>query len=97
MGLFLSNEELESLTGYKLASKQVHWLKAKGYHVEVNARGLPRITHLQIEEVRRYNSPALAHVHTQYMPTNNTNQHSSIVEPDFIGLRLKIKKASIDG
>lgn len=97
MGLFLSSSELEELTGYKLASKQTHWFKCHGYYVESNARGVPRITHTQIEEMRRNNTPA-NHKLLNALPTNNFNQNSIInAEPDFNGLRQKINKGDVNG
>lgn len=56
MGLFLSDDDLIELTGFVIASKQVNWLKCQGYYVETNARGKPRITHLQITERRQLSS-----------------------------------------
>jgi len=91
MGLFLSNAELESLTGYKLASKQAHWLKCHGYYVESNARGIPRITYKQIEEMRRNFSPI--NIQNQNLNSQIKNPDlSSASEPNFNRLRQKIKK-----
>lgn len=58
MGLFLTQLELQELTGYKLSYYQVGWLKAQGYYVETNARGIPKITYSQVENHRRIQSPA---------------------------------------
>lgn len=41
--LFLSADELEYLTGYKLPCKQIEWLNARGYPHEENAAGHPRV------------------------------------------------------
>lgn len=91
MGLFLSNDELESLTGYKLASKQAYWLKCHGYYLECNSRGIPRVTYTQVEEMRRYFAP----VNTQNQNLSNQIKNpdlSSASEPDFNRLRQKIRK-----
>lgn len=91
MGLFLSNTELQELTGYKLASKQSHWLKCHGYYLECNARGIPRVTYMQVEEMRRHFAP----VNIQNQNLNNQIKNpdpSSTSEPDFNRLRQKIKK-----
>lgn len=41
--LFLSDDELQDLTGYKMPGKQIEWLDARGYPHEVNAAGHPRV------------------------------------------------------
>lgn len=91
MGMFLTNQELYELTGYRLASKQSQWLRCHGYFVETNVRGIPRITYAQIEEMRRINTPAMTH--PQHVTPGNTNQHlSPMTEPNFDGLRHLIQK-----
>jgi hypothetical protein len=37
--LFLTRDELIQLTGYRQRRRQVAWLQARGYTVEVNGRG----------------------------------------------------------
>jgi Domain of unknown function (DUF4224) len=96
MSLFLSNIELQELTGYKLASKQIRWFKCHGYYVESNARGIPKITYTQVEEMRRHNTPAISHL-LKTLSNNNINQNLSLTEPDFNGLQKKISRASING
>lgn len=86
MGLFLSNEELHELTGYRLPNKQVTWLKSHGYFVETNVRGIPRITPMQIEDRRRNQ------MHANDIFSLNNFQHSNNAEPNFNNLRNKIKK-----
>jgi Domain of unknown function (DUF4224) len=92
MGLFLTEDELQDLTGYKTASKQVTWLKNHGYYVETNVRGIPKVTNAQIEDMRR-----------TFMKTNNIIEFKQLKdsrsnsEPDFNCLRTKIKKRSING
>jgi hypothetical protein len=34
--LFLSAEELETLTGFKTPARQVEWLRTKGWRFEIN-------------------------------------------------------------
>jgi hypothetical protein len=60
MSLCLSSSELEELTGYKRGADQKRWLQSHGYYVECNARGVPRITHAQVEERRRQTPSAAA-------------------------------------
>lgn len=91
MGLFLTDTELQELTGYKLASKQSSWLRARGYYVETNARGIPRVTYTQVEEMRRHNTPANAVIFNR-LPDNRHKNLSTRAEPNFNGLRQKIKK-----
>jgi len=50
--MFLNGAELFDLTGYKRGAEQARWLRANGYYVETNARGVPRITEQQINERR---------------------------------------------
>lgn len=104
MGLFLTNIELYDLTGYKSATKQTAWLKCHGYYVEINARGIPRVTYTQIEEMRRNNTSAnllfLNHQKPQF--ANNFNQQNqpmqlSASEPNFINLQQKINKVNTNG
>lgn len=87
MGLFLTNEELQELTGYRLPSKQVIWLKCHGYFVETNVRGIPRITQLQIEDMRRNQMQE-----NNVIKLNHSQNLSNDTEPNFNNLRTKIKK-----
>jgi hypothetical protein len=104
MSLFLTSSELLELTGYKLASKQSSWLANHGYYVEINARGIPRITYSQVEEMRRNHIPAnpLILNHTLRQLTNQLNQEPTMrsiasLEPNLNNLRLRIQKASANG
>lgn len=92
MGLFLTNLELLELTGYKLANKQAEWLANRGYYVETNARGVPRITYTQVEDKRR-NSTLKNNV-IQFSPVENLSFQS---EPNFNNLRQEIHKVNING
>jgi hypothetical protein len=60
MSLCLSSSELEELTGYKRGADQRRWLESHGYYVECNTRGVPRITHAQVEDRRRITPSAIA-------------------------------------
>lgn len=42
--LFLSDEELQQLTGRKMKSKQIAWLRSEGLPFRVNAIGYPVVT-----------------------------------------------------
>ena len=42
--LFLTPVELEELTGYKINSKQVQWLAARGWRYEVSAIGRAKVS-----------------------------------------------------
>ena len=86
MGLFLTNEELHELTGYRLPNKQVTWLKSHGYFVETNVRGIPRITPTQIEDRRRNQT------HANNIFSLDNFQSANNTEPNFNNLRKKIKK-----
>lgn len=78
MSMFLSAEELIELTGYRRGAEQSRWLKQQGYYVEVNARGIPRITHVQVEEKRR-------------LTANPEPQQLHRTEPNVLGFRQMLK------
>lgn len=82
MALCLTNDELYELTGYKRGAEQARWLRGQGYYVECNARGIPRITHVQVEEKRR--------------PAGATQQETSArqTEPNVLAFRQKLKPAA---
>ena len=40
---FLSHEEIELLTGYKLSKLQVNWLRTRGWRFELNGNRKPVI------------------------------------------------------
>ena len=104
MGLFLTNSELTEMTGYKLPTKQVVWLLNRGYYVETNAQGLPRITYLQVEEMRRVNTPinlknhnnlqVLNHPKIQSICTKN-QQPAPSSEPNMNNLLNKINNLKV--
>ncbi len=41
--LFLSAEELKSLTDRKVAKSQINWLKKQAYPFEISAAGRPKV------------------------------------------------------
>ncbi len=47
--LFLTGEELATLTGRKLKSRQIEWLRTTGIPFRVNATGHPVVTRGVIE------------------------------------------------
>jgi hypothetical protein len=47
--LFLTDEELLSLTGYRIARYQVAWLTNRGWKFETNAAGAPRVARAYFE------------------------------------------------
>lgn len=109
MSLFLTNSEMMELTGYKLPTKQVGWLLNRGYYVETNARGLPRITYSQIEEMRRANTPMNLKNHNNMQVLNhpkiqsvyfNHQESTSTSEPNMNNLLNRINslnKVSANG
>jgi hypothetical protein len=48
-GLFLSEAELEELTGYRRAHEQKRWLAARRWKFEENAAGKPRVARAFLE------------------------------------------------
>jgi hypothetical protein len=53
MSIFLNDTELEEMTGLKRGADQARWFQKRGYYVECNARGKPRITHQQVNQKRQ--------------------------------------------
>lgn len=51
--MFLDSAQLKQMTGYARGAEQARWFREHGYYVECNARGVPLITQLQIDERRR--------------------------------------------
>ena len=47
--LFLSDAELAKLTGRRLKSKQIEWLRAEGMPFRVSATGHPVVTRSTVE------------------------------------------------
>jgi hypothetical protein len=47
--LFLTDEQVVKLTGCKLKSRQIAWLKAEGVPFRVNATGHPVVTRAAVE------------------------------------------------
>lgn len=41
--MFLTPDEIASLTGYKQPARQIRWLAACGWKFEVGADGLPKV------------------------------------------------------
>lgn len=50
MSLLLTDDELETLTGYKLAAYQRKWLTSRGWAFEVSAGGRPKVLRTHAEE-----------------------------------------------
>lgn len=49
--LFLSHEEIEILTGFKLPMRQVAWLRTKGWRFEINGNRKPIVAHKYAEKM----------------------------------------------
>jgi len=47
--LFIEPEELRMLTGRKLKSKQIQWLRGEGIPFRINALGHPVVTRATVE------------------------------------------------
>lgn len=62
--LFLMPDEVVLLTGYKLSSRQVEWLRSKGWRFELNASRRPVIARSYAEKMlgcgRDIDQPSLA-------------------------------------
>jgi hypothetical protein len=49
--MFLDDEELTKLTGYKRKSSQIDWLRKNGIKHLVNGLGEPLVTQKQLDEI----------------------------------------------
>lgn len=49
--MFLSPEEVKTLTGLASASRQIGWLRAKGWRFELNAIGRPIVARRYAEKM----------------------------------------------
>jgi len=48
--LFLNNEEIYDLTGFKLATAQCRWLTENGYPFDTNHSGKPKVLRSYLEQ-----------------------------------------------
>ncbi len=48
--LFLNNEEIYDLTGFKLATAQCRWLTEHGYPFDTNHSGKPKVLRSYLEQ-----------------------------------------------
>lgn len=55
--LFLTSEELAQLTGRKLKSQQIKWLRTSGLPFWVNARGHPVVTRAAVHGLPATKAP----------------------------------------
>jgi len=49
--MFLSTNDLQALTNYKYAAKQINWLNDHGYKYDIAGDGKPRVLKEYIEEI----------------------------------------------
>ena len=49
--MFLTTDDIERLTGYKVHAKQVNWLRKHGIKCMQNRYGQPLVTQKQIEDI----------------------------------------------
>lgn len=49
--LFLSKDELVTLTGFRLPTRQANWLRRKGWRFEINANRQPVIARKYAEKM----------------------------------------------
>ena len=46
--MFLTRDEIQELTGYKIPSKQIKWLRDEGFIFKVACDGRPRVLHSEV-------------------------------------------------
>lgn len=61
---FLGEEDLRQLTGWRIKSRQIAWLRAEGIPFRVNATGHPVVTWSSVEGRQAVAEPAAAQVWT---------------------------------
>lgn len=49
MGIFLSQEEIQQITGFKRSFAQVRWLQENGFEVKIRADGSPLVSRSHFE------------------------------------------------
>ena len=47
--MFLNNNDIKDLTGYKNPKKQIVWLRQEGFNFRVGADGRPRVLKKEVE------------------------------------------------
>jgi hypothetical protein len=85
MARLLTDEERYQVTGYKRGADQARWFREHGYYVECNARGIPIISHEQLDERRRPTPPE---------PQDQQQQTRQRTEPNVVSFRNKLKLQS---
>lgn len=49
--IFLTSSEVEALTGFKMASRQIIWLRTKGWRFEINGNRRPIVARKYVEKM----------------------------------------------
>lgn len=49
--IFLTSSEVEALTGFKMAARQVAWLRTKGWRFEINGNRRPIVARKYVEKM----------------------------------------------
>lgn len=49
--LFLTSDEVETLTGFKMHARQVEWLRTKGWRFEINGNRRPIVARKYAEKM----------------------------------------------
>lgn len=79
--MFLSKRELEELTDYKTARRQILWLGRHGYKFEIGKNGAPKVLKKHVEQV-------LGYITSNHMSVVQTpSRRSPLTEPNFAALR----------
>lgn len=50
-GIFLTSDEVETLTGFKSPARQVAWLRVKGWRFEINGNRKPIVARKYAEKM----------------------------------------------
>ena len=50
-GIFLTSDEVETLTGFKSPARQVEWLRLKGWRFEINGNRKPIVARKYAEKM----------------------------------------------
>jgi hypothetical protein len=57
LGFFLNGDEVETLTGFKTPSRQVNWLRVKGWRFEINGNRKPIVARKYAEKMLGCGAP----------------------------------------
>ncbi|OAK66079.1 hypothetical protein A3K87_09955 [Variovorax paradoxus] len=89
--MFLTDQELVRLTGYKIKSRQIAWLRSEAIPFRVSATGHPVVTRVAIEKPTRQEPAPLAE---PWVPA--VLQRDPLREPNVEGMLHHLSKRKLN-